>query len=227
MPAKSTQPRLTDHILETRTITEQGGICPFPNQRDHPRAVVLLHERLASLQVGESETFSIRTSRATTPTVCLSTKEFGELSGTSAPDIRVPRQKRKGEIVNRDRTGNVVLEPLPVTALTAEEARAHMAVLEKLVKREGFDKRNAVTVRCYNNELMTREYARELFRLITEEYGVPRARFISPTPDGAAHLFDAAADAGRSDALAVFTVDDARTGVNCKSLEQYLSVLGY
>jgi hypothetical protein len=130
-------------------------------------------------------------------------------------------------MLSRDRTGNVVLEPLPVTALTAQEARDHMAVLEALVKREGFDKKIAVTVRCYNNEVMTREYARELFHLITVEYGVPKARFISPTLDGAAHLFDAANDAGKPEALAVFTVDDARTGVLCKSLQQYLRVLGF
>lgn len=129
--------------------------------------------------------------------------------------------------MSRDRTGNVVLEPLPVTALTAEEARAHMDVLEKLVTRPGFDKRAAVTVRCFRNELMTREYARELFRLITDEYGVPTARFVGPTVDGAAYLFDAAADAGRPEALAVFNLDGARTGIQCKSLEQYLAVLGY
>lgn len=127
----------------------------------------------------------------------------------------------------RDRIGNAVLEPLPATVLTAEEARRHMAVLEKLVTRQGFDKKSAITVRCYNNEVMTREYARELFHLITVEYGVPEARFISPTLDGAAHLFDAANDAGRPEALAVFTVDDARTGTHCKSLAQYLRVLGY
>lgn len=129
--------------------------------------------------------------------------------------------------MSRDRTGNVVLEPLPATALTAQEARDHMTVLEKLVTRPAFDKKASVTVRCYNNELMTREYACELFRLITVEYGVPKARFISPTLDGAAHLFDAAKDAGKPEALAVFTMDDSRTGTQCKSLEQYLTVLGY
>jgi hypothetical protein len=121
----------------------------------------------------------------------------------------------------------VVLEPLPATALTAEEARGHMAVLEKLVTRPGFDKKASVTVRCFRNELMTREYARELFRLITVEYGVPKARFVGPTLDGAAHLFDAATDAGNPEALAVFNLDGARTGVQCKSLQQYLTVLGY
>ncbi|ACL42440.1 hypothetical protein Achl_4489 (plasmid) [Pseudarthrobacter chlorophenolicus A6] len=102
-----------------------------------------------------------------------------------------------------------------------------MAVLEHVVTRAGFDKKVAVTVRCYNNEVMTREYAREIFQLITGEYGVPKARFISPTLDGAAHLFDAANDAGRPEALRVFTVDDARTGVECRTLEQYLGALGY
>ncbi|WP_227471704.1 hypothetical protein [Paenarthrobacter sp. YJN-5] len=129
--------------------------------------------------------------------------------------------------MSRDRTGNVVLEPLPATVVTAKEARDHMAVLEKLITREGFNKKMSVTVRCYNNELMTREYARELFHLITDEYGVPRARFVGPTLDGAAHLFDAAQDAGRPEALAVFTMDDSRTGVRCKTLEEYLGALGY
>ena len=32
-----------------------------------------------------------------------------------------------------------------------------MKVLEQIVTRAGFDKKIAVTVRCYNNELMTRE----------------------------------------------------------------------
>lgn len=129
--------------------------------------------------------------------------------------------------MSRDRTGNVVLEPLPVTALTADEARGHMAVLEHLVTRPAFDKKTAVTVRCFRNEVMTRDYARELFRLITVEYGVPKARFIAPTLDGAARLFDAAADAGRPEALAIYTADDARTGQQCKTLEEYLRVLGY
>lgn len=129
--------------------------------------------------------------------------------------------------MSRDRTGGVVLEPLPVTALTADEAREHMTVLEKLITRRAFDRKAAVTVRCFRNEVMTREYARELFRLITEDYGVPKARFIAPTPDGAAHLFDAAAEAGKPGALAVHTEDDARTGQQCKTLQEYLRVLGY
>jgi thymidylate synthase len=33
----------------------------------------------------------------------------------------------------------VVLEPLPATALTAQEARDHMTVLERLVKIVGYD----------------------------------------------------------------------------------------
>lgn len=129
--------------------------------------------------------------------------------------------------MSRERTGNVVLEPLPVAALTAEEARDHMTVLEALVTRPAFDKKASVTVRCFRNELMTREYARELFRLITVEYGVPKARFVGPTIEGAAHLFDAAEDAGTPEALAIFNLDGARTGVQCKSLGQYLSIRGY
>ena len=97
-------------------------------------------------------------------------------------------------------------------------------VRENLVTREGFDKKIAVAVRCYNDELMTREQARELFYLIIEEYGVPKARFISPTLDGAALLFDAAEEAGKPEAL---TVDNACTGAPWRSLEQYLGALGY
>ncbi|CAH0136330.1 hypothetical protein SRABI26_00355 [Arthrobacter sp. Bi26] len=59
--------------------------------------------------------------------------------------------------MSRDGAGNAVLEPLPATAVTAQEARDHMKVLEQIVTRAGFDKKIAVTVRCYNNELMTRE----------------------------------------------------------------------
>lgn len=44
--------------------------------------------------------------------------------------------------MSRDRTGNVVLEPLPATVVTAEEARDHMTVLEKLITREGFNKKD-------------------------------------------------------------------------------------
>ena len=94
-------------------------------------------------------------------------------------------------------------------------------------ERQGLDKKFSVMARCYNNEVMTREYAPELFHLITVEYGIPRARFISPTLDGAAHLFDAANDAGKDDALTVFTVDGARTGTKCRSLQQYLTAVGY
>jgi hypothetical protein len=129
--------------------------------------------------------------------------------------------------MSRDRTGNVVLEPLPAAALTAREAQEHMKVLEALVTRPGFNKKASVTARCWQNEVMSREYARELFNLVTVTYGVPVLRAVSPTLEGAAHLFDAAADAGRPTAIVVFTEDQGRTGTACKTLEEYARVLGY
>ena len=129
--------------------------------------------------------------------------------------------------MSRERTGNVVLEPLPAAALTADEARGHLKVLEALVTRPAFDRKASVTARCWRNEVMSREYARELFSLVTGEYGVPTLRAVSPTLEGAAHLFDAAADAGRPGAVVVFTEDHGRTGRACRTLEEYARVLGY
>lgn len=127
--------------------------------------------------------------------------------------------------MNRERTGNVVLEPLRETAITAREAQDQMKVLEALVTRQGLDRKASVTVPCFRNEFMGREFARELFKLITVDYGVPKARFISPTLEGAGHLFDAAEDLGGT--LIVYTQDQARTGKACKSLSEYATALGY
>lgn len=128
--------------------------------------------------------------------------------------------------MKRERTGNVVLEPLQASVISAEEARERMKVLESLVTRPGFDKKTAVTVPCFRNEFMGREFARELFRLITVDYGVPKARFISPTLEGAGHLFDAAEDIPGG-TLIVYTQDQARTGTPCRSLAEYATALGY
>lgn len=126
------------------------------------------------------------------------------------------------------RNGNIVLEPLAEAALTADYARALMDQLEVVVPRAKIDTRQSITVQCYRNEIMTREFARELFNLITGEYGVPKARFIEPTPDGAAYLFDAAADAGRPNALELRAPDGARSsGRACRSLAEYLALTGY
>lgn len=129
--------------------------------------------------------------------------------------------------MSRDRIGNVVLEPLPEAALTAQEAREHMSVLESLITRPAFDKKASVTVQCFRNEFMSREYARELLKLIIVDYGVPKARFIAPPLEAAGHLFDAAEDAPGSGSLIVYTQDQARTGTACKSLSEYASALGY
>lgn len=126
------------------------------------------------------------------------------------------------------RNGNIVLEPLAAAALTKADARALMDQLEVVIPREKIDTRQSITVHCYRNRIMTREFAYELFNLITGEYGVPKARFLEPTVDGAAHLFDAAADAGRPEALELRAPDGARaSGKTCKTLAEYLELTGY
>ncbi|MBG0739044.1 hypothetical protein IV500_06470 [Paeniglutamicibacter antarcticus] len=103
-----------------------------------------------------------------------------------------------------------------------------MAVLESLVSRPVFDRKAAVTARCFRNVFMSRDYAKELYNLVTGEYGVPLLRVVSPTLDGAAHLFDAAVDAGRPKSVVVYSADEAgRTGKPCRSLEDYARELGY
>jgi hypothetical protein len=128
--------------------------------------------------------------------------------------------------MKKERTGNVVLEPLRETVISAAEAKEQMKVLEGLITRPAFDRKSAVTVPCFRNEFMGRDFARELFKLITVDYGVPKARFISPTLEGAGHLFDAAEDLPGG-TLIVYTQDQARTGIPCKSLAEYAEALGY
>lgn len=75
---------------------------------------------------------------------------------------------------------------------------------------------------------MSRGCAKELFQLVTGEYGVPLLRIVSPTLEGAAHLFDAAHDAGRPAAVLVFSADESgRTGKACRSLSESARELGY
>lgn len=105
--------------------------------------------------------------------------------------------------MSSQRNGNVVLEPLPVHALTAEEAKAHMRQLSVVVSEAKFATTSSVTAHCWRNELTTRAYAEELYRLVTVDYGVPRLRVIDPTPDAAAYLFEAAAAAGKPQSLEV------------------------
>lgn len=110
--------------------------------------------------------------------------------------------------MSRQRNGNVVIEPPPVHALTAEEARAHMQQLAICVSEEKFASTLSVTAHCWRNELMTREYVDELYRLVTGEYGVPRLRVIDPTPDAASYLFEAARAAGKPDSIEVRISDN-------------------
>lgn len=127
--------------------------------------------------------------------------------------------------MSNHRNGNVVLEPIPDRALTADEARDIMRQVEECVPRDVFDTKRAVTVRCFRNSIMTREFAVELYRLITDEYGIPVARFVGPTPDAAAYLTDAASDNPGS--LQLHLHDGARTNSRpCKDLGEYLSAQG-
>ena len=81
------------------------------------------------------------------------------------------------------RNGNIVLEPLPRHALTAAEARRAMEHLAECVTSAKLDATATVTIRCFRNELMTREYAKSLYGLITKECGLPRLRVVDPTPE--------------------------------------------
>lgn len=127
--------------------------------------------------------------------------------------------------MSSQRNGNVVLEPPPVHALTAEEAQAHMRQLSIVVSKEKFGTTSSVTAHCWRNELMTREYAEELYRQVTVEYGVPRLRVIDPTPDAAAYLFEAAKATGKPESLEVRISDTSgRTSrTKFKTLGEYLA----
>lgn len=128
--------------------------------------------------------------------------------------------------MSRNRNGNVVLEPPPVNALTAEEARAHMRQLSICVSEAKFATTSSVTAHCWRNQLMTREYAEELYRLVTVDYGVPRLRVIDPTPDAAAYLFEAASASGNPQSLEVRISDaSGRTShARFATLGDYLTV---
>lgn len=130
--------------------------------------------------------------------------------------------------MSRHRNGNVVLEPPPAYALTAEEAQGRMVQLSQVVSDEKFASINSVTVRCYRNELMTREYAEELYRLVTVVRGVPRLRIIDPTADAASYLFDAALASGNPDSLEVRLSDNlGRTSrTSYATLADYLNAGG-
>jgi hypothetical protein len=127
--------------------------------------------------------------------------------------------------MSRHRNGNVVLEPPPVHALTAEEAQAHMRQLSVCVSEAKFATTSSITAHCWRNQLMTREYAEELFRLVTNDYGVPRLRVIDPTHDAAAYLFEAAHAAGRPESLEVRISDASGRTAHTRfaTLGEYLS----
>lgn len=128
--------------------------------------------------------------------------------------------------MTRERNGSIYLEPLPEHALTAEEAREHLAQLEVCVPRDVFARRSSLTVRCFRNEVMSREYARELFRLAVTDYDVPVLRVVGPTAVAAAFLSDAATAAGKPESLLLFTHDGARTaGRPCRDLGEYLEIV--
>lgn len=130
--------------------------------------------------------------------------------------------------MSRHRNGNVVLEPPPAYALTAEEAQGRMVQLSQVVSDAKFASINSVTVHCYRNELMTREYAEELYRLVTVVRGVPCLRMIDPTPDAAAYLFDAATASGNPDSLEVRPSDNQgrSTRSRYETLTDYLHAAG-
>lgn len=128
--------------------------------------------------------------------------------------------------MGRERNGSIYLEPLPEHALTAEEAREHLAQLEICVPRDVFAQKSSLTVRCFRNEVMSREYASELFQLAVNEYDVPVLRIVGPTAVAAAFLSDAASAAGRPDSLLLYTHDGARTaGSPCRDLGEYLEIV--
>lgn len=128
--------------------------------------------------------------------------------------------------MSRDRNGSIYLEPLPAHALTADEAREHLAQLEVCVPRDAFAQKSSLTVRCFRNEVMSREYAHELFRLAVSDYGVPVLRVVGPTAVAAAFLSDAALAAGQPESLLLFTHDGARTaGHPCRDLGEYLEIV--
>lgn len=81
MTETTSLPRLTDLILQTRTIEEQGGACPY--QATGTILGLSFYFRFrndyASLQVGESETFGIAGVTGEHYSGCLSGEEFETL----------------------------------------------------------------------------------------------------------------------------------------------------
>lgn len=77
----TTQPRLTNLILQTRTITEQGGSCPY--QATGTILGLSFYFRFrndcASLQIGESETLYIQGVTGESYSGSLSDEEFESL----------------------------------------------------------------------------------------------------------------------------------------------------
>lgn len=94
----------------------------------------------------------------------------------------------------RHRTGTMVLEPIRELADTAHEARWYVRhLLEPQGRAETATRRQSITVRCWRNTGMTREFAEELHHQCTVVLGVPQMRIIDPDADAATHFFDIAA----------------------------------
>lgn len=81
MTATTTQPHLIDLILQTRTITEQGGSCPYQATGTILGQSFYFRFRndCASLQIGESETLYIPDVTGDDYSGSLSDEEFESL----------------------------------------------------------------------------------------------------------------------------------------------------
>lgn len=85
----------------------------------------------------------------------------------------------------------------------------------------------AVTARCFRNEVVSRDYAREQFQLVTGVYGVPLLRVVSPTLGGARAPVRRSSRRSPARCLLVFSADESgRTGKACRSLSGYARELG-
>lgn len=81
MTETTTQPRLTDLILQTRTIEEQGGSCPYQATGTILGQSFYFRFRhdYASLQIGEAETVGIADVTGDAYSGSLSDDEFEQL----------------------------------------------------------------------------------------------------------------------------------------------------
>lgn len=121
----------------------------------------------------------------------------------------------------KTRTSPFVMEPLGSTATTVGQVREMLDYVFTYSSREKFDKVTSVTLRCQNNEVMSKEFAHEIYRSVIEDLGVPVLRVISPPLGGAAHLYEAAR--ARPETLRIFSTNSDRTArQHSQTLENYL-----